>query len=66
MTTLIEWVEKQPGSRTRPNRSEALRERQATTATEKGGESDDRCIGKSRWCYPSDTEPGSSAEDPAT
>ena len=35
-------------------------------ATKKGGESDDRRIGKSRKHYESDTEPGSSPEDPAT
>ena len=35
-------------------------------ATKKGGESDDRRIGKSRKHYLSDTEPGSSPEDPAT
>jgi len=35
-------------------------------ATKKGGESDDRRIGKSRKRYLSDTEPGSSPEDPAT
>jgi hypothetical protein len=37
-----------------------------TNATKKGGESDDRRIGKSRKHSFSDTEPGSSAEDPAT
>ena len=37
-----------------------------TTATKKGGESDDRRIGKNRKHYLSDTEPGSSPEDPAT
>jgi len=35
-------------------------------AAKKGGESDDRCIGTSRKHYESDTEPGSSPEDPAT
>jgi len=37
-----------------------------TDATKKGGESDDRRIGKSRKHHLSDTEPGSSSEDPAT
>jgi len=37
-----------------------------TNATKKGGESDDRRIGKNRKHYLSDTEPGSSPEDPAT
>lgn len=36
------------------------------TATKKGGESDDRRIGKSRKHSLSDTEPGSSPEDPTT
>jgi hypothetical protein len=35
-------------------------------ATKKGGESDDRRIGKSRKHSLSDTEPVSSPEDPAT